>query len=106
MSKKIQIVGAGSIGNHIAHAARQRDWHVTLTDIDADALRRAREDIYPARYGAWDDAITLKLAQDAVDEAFDAVYIGTPPDTHLALANALLDQVPRVRDIRFLFYLF
>jgi predicted dehydrogenase len=94
MSKKIQIVGAGSIGNHIAHAARQRDWHVTLTDIDADALRRAREDIYPARYGAWDDAITLKLAQDVADEAFDAVYIGTPPDTHLALANALLDQVP------------
>ena len=31
---KITIVGAGSIGNHIANAARSRGWHVTLTDND------------------------------------------------------------------------
>lgn len=94
MSKKIRIVGAGSIGNHIAHAARQRDWQVVLTDIDADALRRAQMDIFPSRYGAWDDAISLKLADDAADEAADVVYIGTPPDSHIPLANEVLDMAP------------
>ncbi len=37
----IRIVGAGSIGNHLAHAARTRGWLVTLTDIDRAALERA-----------------------------------------------------------------
>jgi len=94
MRKKIRIVGAGSIGNHIAHAARKRDWQVTVTDIDVAALRRTREEIYPERYGAWDKAISLKLAGDAANEFADVVYIGTPPDTHIALANEALDRVP------------
>lgn len=94
MCKKIKIVGAGSIGNHIAHAARQRDWQVTLTDIDADALQRARAVIYPSRYGAWDEEISLKLSSDDTGDSADVVYIGTPPDTHIALANEVLDWAP------------
>lgn len=99
MSKTIRIVGAGSIGNHIAHAARSRGWGVTLTDVDPDALRRTREEIYPGRYGAWDDGIALKLAEDAADDAADVVYIGTPPDSHLALANGLLDMATPPRAV-------
>ena len=92
MNRTIRIVGAGSIGNHIAHAARTRGWPVTLTDIDADALRRTREEIYPARYGAWDDGITLKTTDEAADDVTDVVYIGTPPDSHLAIANEVLER--------------
>ena len=56
---KIKILGAGSIGNHLSHAARRLGWSVDLVDIDPAALDRARDEIYPARYGSWDDAIRL-----------------------------------------------
>ena len=93
----IRIVGAGSIGNHLAHAARTRGWQVTLTDIDPLALERARDDIFPGRYGAWDDAIQLKLSQDAADDPADVVFVGTPPDSHVAIALDALERVtPKV----------
>lgn len=93
----IRIVGAGSIGNHLAHAARTRGWQVTLTDIDPKALLRARDEIFPERYGAWDNEISLKLSNEAADVAADVIFIGTPPDSHVALALDALEQVsPKV----------
>jgi predicted dehydrogenase len=93
----IRIIGAGSIGNHLAHAARSRGWSVVLTDIDPAALARARDDIYPSRYGAWDPEIALRDSRDAFEEDADVVFIGTPPDHHIALALATLDKVkPRI----------
>ncbi len=93
----IRIVGAGSIGNHLAHAARTRGWSVTLTDIDRAALERARDEIYPARYGSWDSEIVLKDSREAAADKADVVFIGTPPDTHVALAmEALKNVTPRV----------
>jgi predicted dehydrogenase len=89
----IRIIGAGSIGNHLANAARSFGWHVTLTDNDPAALERARTDIYPQRYGAWDNAIVLKDSRAAMADPADVVFIGTPPDTHIALANAVLDSI-------------
>lgn len=92
----IRIIGAGSIGNHLANAARSFGWQVTLTDNDPAALERARTSIYPERYGAWDSAIALKDSRTAMSEAADVVFIGTPPDTHIAIANAVLDSaVPK-----------
>jgi len=53
----VKIYGAGSIGNHLAHACRTKGWDVLMCDIDPDALKRTREDIYPSRYGRWDPAL-------------------------------------------------
>jgi 3-hydroxyacyl-CoA dehydrogenase len=75
----IRIIGAGSIGNHIAHAARSRGWNVTLTDNDSAALARARHTIYPSRYGNWDNAIVLKESRQAFSDYADVIFIGTPP---------------------------
>ncbi len=82
----VKIIGAGSIGNHLAHGARQLGWSVTMTDVDAGALERTRSDIYPGRYGHWDDAIRLASPEQTLGEAFDVVVIGTPPDSHIPLA--------------------
>jgi predicted dehydrogenase len=87
----ITIIGAGSIGNHIAHAARARGWSVTLSDRDPEALRRARESIYPSRYGSWDEAIALRPTHDVMTQPADVVFVGTPPDTHIPLALQVLD---------------
>jgi predicted dehydrogenase len=90
----IKIVGAGSIGNHLSHAFRERDHAVTLCDLDPDALRRTREEIQPARYGAFDDAIRLADANTVATDPFDVVIVGTPPDTHLRIARAQLEHAP------------
>lgn len=93
----VKIVGAGSIGNHLAHGARQLGWSVTMTDLDPAALERTRSDIYPGRYGHWDEAIRLASPAEVATEHFDVVVLGTPPDSHVALALQELEQsAPRI----------
>lgn len=92
---KVKILGAGSIGNHLAHASRRLGWQVTLCDIDATALERARHDIYPGRYGAWDEAIELYLVPEAPRSVYDLIVIGTPPDVHVDLAIEAIAEHPR-----------
>jgi len=90
----VKIYGAGSIGNHLAHACRAKGWNVLICDIDQKALDRTREDIYPARYGGWDPEIRLATPDKLPDEEVDLVIIGTPPDTHLKLAESILTATP------------
>lgn len=91
----VKIIGAGSIGNHLANAARSKSWDVTLCDIDPEALERTKTSIYPSRYDRWDDAIHLTTIEDAPREGFDWIFIGTPPDVHMTLALDALDERPR-----------
>jgi predicted dehydrogenase len=89
---RVKILGAGSIGNHLAHACREHDWAVTVCDIDPAALARTREEIYPSRYGAWDGNVRLCAPDAVADETFDIIIIGTPPDTHVTLAVNELER--------------
>ena len=94
---RVKILGAGSIGNHLAHGARQQGWDVTICDIDQAALERTRNGIYPSRYGKWDEAIRLCLPEQTEGEQFDVVIIGTPPDSHIPLALAeIANSSPKV----------
>ena len=92
---KIKILGAGSIGNHMAHASRSLGWDVVLSDVDPAALARARDSIYPTRYGAWDKAITLATVDEATKGDFDIIIVGTPPDSHIPASFAAIDEHPR-----------
>ena len=92
---RVKIIGAGSIGNHLAHASRQCGHDVVLCDVDPDALSRTKNDIYPSRYGCWDDQIEISLSTDAPKCSFDLIIIGTPPDTHMALALEATSESPR-----------
>jgi predicted dehydrogenase len=92
---RIKMLGAGSIGNHLSHAARRLGWSVDLIDIDPVALKRARDEIYPARYGSWDERIGLFTLDEAPKGGYDIILVGTPPDSHMALALAALDEDPR-----------
>ncbi len=93
--KRIKIFGAGSIGNHLANAARRLDYEVVVCDVDDAALSRMKDEIYPARYGAWDDTIQLCKNDDAPRGDFDVIHIGTPPTVHLPLAMQALKENPR-----------
>jgi predicted dehydrogenase len=92
---RAKIVGAGSVGNHLANAARRLGWDVVLCDVDAAALERTRTQIQPARYGAFDEAIELRLAREVPWHGFDLIAIGTPPDSHVELALEALEGKPR-----------
>ena len=88
----VKIYGAGSIGNHYAYAFRKRFWNVKVFDTDDKALMRMKNLLYPSRYGKWDPKIELLKKDD--DYYYDLILIGTPPDTHLKIANKILKNCP------------
>lgn len=92
---KVKIYGAGSIGNHLSHACRVMGWKVDLCDVDPAALERTRTQIYPGRYGKWDDAIRLFRNDQAPTGGYDLICIGTPPDSHISMAAAAVTEKPR-----------
>lgn len=95
MIKTVKIIGAGSIGNHLANASRRLGLSVTLCDIDPVALERAKSEIYPGRYGEWDPEIELALVDQSETSGNDLIIIGTPPDSHVKLAMQALEQNPK-----------
>ena len=97
---KVKIYGAGSIGNHLAQACRSLGWGVAVIDRDSAALERMKADIYPKRYGAWDEEIRLYRSGQEPVGGYDVIFIGTPPDTHLSLATKILQtEAPRLLQI-------
>jgi predicted dehydrogenase len=96
---RVKIFGAGSIGNHMANAARHLGWRVLVCDLSEEALVRMKNDIYPSRYGAWDTEIELYTVDEAPRGGFDVICVGTPPDTHLLAAMQALEEKPRILQI-------
>ena len=92
---RLKVIGAGSIGNHLSHAARRLGWQVDLCDTDPAALERTKTEIYPARYGAWDPEIGLYHSDEAPRGSYDYIFVGTPPESHMALAREALDERPK-----------
>ena len=45
MTDRIAVVGAGQMGNGIAHVFAQAGFPVTMIDVSADALARGRDTI-------------------------------------------------------------
>lgn len=98
-SIKVKVIGAGSIGNHMTQASRRMGWDVVVTDTDPKALERMKSEIYPKRYGAWDDAVQLFTAVQEPKGSYDIIVIGTPPDVHMKLALDALGERPRLLHI-------
>lgn len=94
VTRSVKVYGAGSIGNHMANAARRLGWDVHVCDVDPEALRRMREEIYPGRYGVWDEAIGLSSVEDAPRGGFDLIVVGTPPDVHVEVALTAVTEAP------------
>ena len=92
--KKVKVFGAGSIGNHLANASRRMGWAVDICDVDGEALRRTRGQIYPGRYGAWDSSIGLYSTDQISSGGYDLIVVGTPPDSHMALARQAVKERP------------
>jgi predicted dehydrogenase len=83
MSFETVVVGCGSIGSrHIGNLSRRNDVTVTAHDIDSEQLQDVADE-----YG-----ISGSTDLDALlTETTDCVFVCTPPDTHVEIANAALD---------------
>ena len=86
----VRIVGAGSIGNHLANGFIAQNFSVEVYDNDVQALRRMKNEVYPSRYGQWDERIRLIEDISLVKNDTDVLVIGTPPEYHL---QATLEQL-------------
>jgi predicted dehydrogenase len=93
---KVKIIGAGSIGNHLTQACRRMGWSVCIVDADPKALLRMKNDIYPTRYGAWDNSIKQYTPDTAPRGGFDIIMIGTPPHVRMAVALEMLAEKPKI----------
>ena len=93
---RVKIIGAGSIGNHLAYAARRAGWDVAVIDQDPQALARMKNDVYPNRYGGWDDKIRLFTTAEEPRGGFDLICIGTPPDVRMRIAVQALREKPKI----------
>ena len=89
---KVRIIGAGSIGNHLANAFVNNDFYVEITDKDPKALYRTKNEIYPTRYGSWDDRIVIVQNSETGFFETNVLVIGTPPNTHIEI---VLQQLKR-----------
>jgi predicted dehydrogenase len=92
----VKVFGAGSIGNHLTQAARRMGWSVTIVDRDQAALNRMKSDIYPTRYGAWDESIQQYVAGSEPKGNYDIIVVGTPPHVRLSVALEALKEKPRL----------
>ena len=93
--KNVLIFGAGSIGNHMTYASINLGYKVFITDKSQTALNRMKKLIYKKRYGNWNKEITQVSYKDVFKNKFffDLIIIGTPPDTHLDLAENIIKNL-------------
>ncbi|MEK7469505.1 MAG: Gfo/Idh/MocA family oxidoreductase [Planctomycetota bacterium] len=92
---RVKVFGAGSAGNHLAHASRSMNFDVVVCDVDEKALSRMSKDLYQNRYGRWDPAIQLFTNDKAPKGGFDYILIATPPENQMALAMEALEEKPK-----------
>ena len=87
MKKKVLIFGSGSIGTHHTNAAISLDCDVYVTDKKFSQLQNMKDNIYPQRYGHWNNQINLIPYKQVflLKYYFDLVIIGVPPKNHLPL---------------------
>lgn len=91
MRKKILIIGAGSIGNHMTNACLKIGYEVFITDKSDKALTFMKKNLFPKRYGYWDKKNINQIYFNDLNNLrslfFDLIIIGTPPNSHYKLAE-------------------
>jgi 3-hydroxybutyryl-CoA dehydrogenase len=97
MAERVAVVGAGQMGNGIAHVFAQNGFDVTMVDVSADALRRGRDTI-----AANLDRQIKKGSLQAVDKE---VILGRITTEHalsaVADASLVIEAATENRDLKF-----
>ena len=96
--KNITVIGAGTMGNGIAHVFAQSGFNVNLFDISADALERA-----VATIGKNMDRQVAKelITESQKSESLERLTTGTDLKVSLANADLVVEAATENTDIKF-----
>lgn len=96
--RKVAVVGAGTMGNGIVHVFAQNGYDVTMVDVSADALERARATIA----GNMDRQIKKgAFTEDEKSAALSRLATATDPAEGVAEADLVVEAATENRDLKF-----
>jgi 3-hydroxybutyryl-CoA dehydrogenase len=106
MNEKIAVIGAGQMGNGIAHVFAQSGFPVTMIDVFADALERARATIRrnldrqvkkgTIAESAPDEILGRIATSDALESAKDATLVVEAASENSELKFTLFSQLDQI----------
>ncbi len=95
---RVAVIGAGTMGNGIVHVFAQNGYDVTMVDVAADALERARSVIS----GNMDRQIKKgAYTEDEKAAALDRIATATDPAQGVAGADLVVEAATENRDLKF-----
>jgi len=97
-ARRIAVIGAGTMGNGIAHVAAQRGQRVVLVDVSVDALANARATI--ARN------LDRQIKKSLLDEAAKAstlarIELSTELARACAEVDLVIEAVPEIAELKY-----
>jgi 3-hydroxybutyryl-CoA dehydrogenase len=96
--RKVAVVGAGTMGNGIVHVFAQNGYDVTMVDVAADALERARATIA----GNMDRQIKKgAYTEDEKTAALGRISVSTDPSQGVAGADLVVEAATENRELKF-----
>jgi len=88
MINKVAIVGAGTMGNGIAHVLAMQNLDVTLCDVSKDALEKAIETIDK---NLWRMVAKEKITEDGKNSAINKIKTSTNPQEACKGADLVIE---------------
>lgn len=95
--KNITVVGAGTMGNGIAHVFAMNGFDVTLADISEDALEKAIKTIDK---NLWRMVAKEKISDEVKDEAIENITTTTDLQNAVAKADLVIEAATENEEIK------
>lgn len=95
--KNITVIGAGTMGNGIAHVFAMNGFDVTLADISEDALNKAIKTIDK---NLWRMVAKEKISNEAKEEAIENISTTTDLKEAVAKADLVVEAATEKEDIK------
>jgi 3-hydroxybutyryl-CoA dehydrogenase len=106
MSERVAVIGAGQMGNGIAHVFAQSGFPVTMVDVSAEAIERGRTTIRKnlerqVKKGAIPESATDEIlgriaTSDSLDDAKDATLVVEAATENSELKFKIFTELDRV----------
>jgi 3-hydroxyacyl-CoA dehydrogenase len=97
---EIAVIGAGVMGSGIAQVLAQAGNRVHCTDVDEDAIAKAREGVTRGRYGFERAVERGKLDRAAADAALERLNFSTDFEGAVRAAELVIECVPERLDLK------
>lgn len=99
--KNITVAGSGVLGSQIAYQTAFKGFHVSIYDINDEALDKAKERITKLKQNYQDD---LEATVEEVDAAYDRISFNSDLSKAAAEADLVIEAIPEIVQIKIDFY--